>query len=69
LVPENENYPQLSTHVPISTYDNLRAVLQNQPEDENVLPFKLPQIGKKHFEVVEESRNGCEKGSCDNVIA
>ena len=51
---ENENNLQLSTHVPIATYDNLRTVLQNQSEDENVLPFKLPQIGKRNFEVVVE---------------
>jgi hypothetical protein len=39
-------------------------MLQNQPEDDSALPFKLPQIGRKQFEV-NEVGEGCDRSSCD----
>ncbi len=43
--------------------------MHNQVEDENTLSFKLPQIGKKHFDVLEDPRLVCEKDSYESAIA
>ena len=58
---DNENILPQHYHSAMPTYDNVKSMLQKEVEDAINMPFKLPQIGKKHLEGPEEASEACER--------
>lgn len=61
LYSDNENMLTQHYHSAMPTYDSVKIMLQKEVEDTISIPFKLPQIGKKHFEGPEETSEACDK--------
>lgn len=61
LYSDNENPLTQHYHSAMPTYDSVKSMLQKEVEDAISIPFKLPQIGKKHFDGPEETSEACDR--------
>ena len=61
LYSDNENTLTQHYHSAMPTYDSVKTMLQKEVDDNISIPFKLPQIGKKHFEGTEETSEACDR--------
>lgn len=61
LYSDNENTLTQHYHSAMPTYDSIKTMLQKEVEDAVSIPFKLPQISKKHFEGQEQTGEACDR--------